>query len=104
ICGNMASAIGPFAVHAGIIQADGPQCVVRIHNTNTGKLIRASFARDPDALEPESLIAIPGVPGRAAPIQLDFLEPGGATTGRLLPTGNALDTLNVPGLGAIRAS
>src|SRR5690606_27124949 len=48
LCGNMTSAIGPFAVHAGIIEARGPDCVVRIHNTNTGKLIRATFARDAD--------------------------------------------------------
>ncbi len=37
--------------------------------------------------------------GTGAPVRLEFREPGGATTGRLLPTGNAVDTLDVPGVG-----
>jgi 2-methylaconitate cis-trans-isomerase PrpF len=49
-------------------------------------------------------LAIPGVAGTGAPVRLEFREPGGATTGRLLPTGNVIDTLDVPGVGKIRAS
>ena len=45
-----------------------------------------------------------GVPGTGARIALDFLDPGGAVTGRLLPTGHAQDTLEVAGLGTITAS
>src|SRR3546814_14034216 len=45
-----------------------------------------------------------GVAGRGSPLRLEFLEPGGANTGRLLPTGNAVDGLDVPGLGRIEAS
>jgi 2-methylaconitate isomerase len=42
--------------------------------------------------------------GTGAPIKLDFLAPGGATTGRLLPTGKPTDRLDVPGMGAIDVS
>src|SRR5690606_27640373 len=49
-------------------------------------------------------LAIPGVAGTGAPVRLEFLDPGGATTGHLLPTGNAVDALDVPGIGRIEAS
>ncbi len=104
-CGNMSSAIGPFAVDEGLVpaQADG-EAVVRIHNTNTRKLIVAHFpVRDGRAVVSGGL-AIDGVAGTAAPIRLDFCDPDGAKTGRLLPSGNALDVLAVPGLGDVRAS
>ncbi|MBE0621098.1 MAG: PrpF family protein, partial [Burkholderiales bacterium] len=48
--------------------------------------------------------AIPGVAGSGAPIRLDFIEPGGATTGRLLPSGSAVDVLDIPGVGKIEVS
>ena len=49
-------------------------------------------------------LAIPGVSGTGAPIRLDFVQPGGASTGKLLPTGQTMDRLDVPGLGAIEVS
>ena len=45
-----------------------------------------------------------GVAGQGAPIHLSFLDPGGAVTGRLLPTGRARDVLDVPGVGEIEAT
>jgi 2-methylaconitate cis-trans-isomerase PrpF len=104
-CGNMSSAIGPFAVEEGMVAApkDG-ETVVRLHNTNTSKLIVARFPVIDGALAPDGNLAIDGVAGTAAPIRLEFIEPGGAKSGRLLPTGAAQDVLNVPGLGAITAS
>jgi 2-methylaconitate cis-trans-isomerase PrpF len=44
------------------------------------------------------------VVGTGAPIRLDFLSPGGASTGRLLPTGNVVDRIDVPGLGPVEVS
>ena len=44
---------------------------------------------------PEVRVIIAGVPGSASQIILDFLDPGGARTGKLLPTGNTIDTLRV---------
>ena len=49
-------------------------------------------------------MAIAGVAGTGAPIRLEFLAPGGATTGKLLPTGQAVDMLEVDGLGRVPAS
>src|SRR6185437_8616 len=52
----------------------------------------------------EGTLAIPGVAGTGAPVRLDFLTPGGATTGRLLPTGQPTDRLDIPGVGPIEVS
>ena len=103
-CGNMTSAIGPFAVDEGLVDAPGPQGVVVIHNTNTGKLIRARFPVGEGAAVVEGDTAIPGVPGTGAPVDLEFLDPGGAATGALLPTGNAVDVLEVEDVGPVSAS
>ncbi|MEO8296922.1 MAG: PrpF domain-containing protein [Burkholderiales bacterium] len=104
-CGNMSSAIGPFAVDEGLVSvADGPAAVVRIHNTNTGKVIHATFAVQGGRSADSGDLAIPGVAGTGASVRLDFLAPGGASTGRLLPTGAVLDMLQVPGLGAVQVS
>ncbi|XYD07267.1 PrpF domain-containing protein [Methylobacterium sp. NMS12] len=103
-CGNMLSAVGPFAVDEGLVDVpDGP-VRLRIFNTNTRKLIAAGFAAAGGRSVYRGDLAIPGVTGTGAPIRLDFLDPGGATTGRLLPTGTVRQWLDVPGLGAIEAS
>lgn len=104
-CGNMSSAIGPFAIEEGIVPApaDG-EAAVRIHNTNTGKIIVARFPVQDGMLAADGDFELDGVAGTAAPIKLEFLEPGGAKTGKLLPTGSAVDRLDVPGIGAIEAS
>jgi hypothetical protein len=93
-CGNMSSAIGPFAVDEGLLPAppDG-KCCVRIHNTNTRKIIEAHFEVRGGRSIDEGALAIPGVDGTGAPVRLDFQQPGGASTGRLLPTGCPIDEL-----------
>jgi len=104
-CGNMSSAVGPFAVEEGIVArpCDG-EAVVRIHNTNTAKIIVSRFPVVDGALAADGDLEIDGIAGRAAPIRLEFLEPGGAKTGKLLPTGKVCDRLEVPGLGMLEAS
>jgi 2-methylaconitate cis-trans-isomerase PrpF len=77
---------------------------VRIHNTNTKKVIHARFPVVQGTAEVDGDLEIPGVAGTGAPVRLEFLEPGGATTGKLLPTGNVRDVLEVPGVGRIEAS
>ena len=103
-CGNMSSAIGPFAVDEGMVEAPGPEGVVVIHNTNTGKLIRSRFPVEDGRAAVEGQTTIPGVSGSGAPVDLEFLEPGGAGTGTLLPTGNVLDHLEVEGVGSVPVS
>jgi 2-methylaconitate isomerase len=104
-CGNMSSAMGPFAVDEGLVTVprDGEVCV-RIHNTNTRKIIAAHFeVRDGQSVEAGSL-EIPGVDGTGAPVRLDFLAPGGASTGKLLPTGQTAQKLEGSGLPGVTVS
>jgi 2-methylaconitate cis-trans-isomerase PrpF len=103
-CGNLSSAVGPFAVDTGRCpRPDGP-AMVRIHNTNTGGLLHARFAVRGGRAETRGELAVPGVAGTGAPIRLDFLDPGGARTGRLLPTGRPVDEVEVAGAGRFRLS
>ncbi|MDM0015176.1 PrpF domain-containing protein [Variovorax sp. J22P168] len=104
-CGNMSSAIGPFAVDEGLVQASTQgDAVVRIHNTNTRKVILATFAVHGGRSVREGQLSIPGVSGTGAPVRLDFLDPGGASTGRLLPTGASTHSLELPGRRRILVS
>jgi len=103
-CGNMSSAVGPFAVDEGIVTSRGDQAIVRIHNTNTNKIIVARFALDDGRAAVDGDFVLPGVAGTGAPIRLDFLDLGGAATGTLLPTGNMIDSIDVPGIGRIEVS
>jgi hypothetical protein len=103
-CGNMSSAVGPFAVDEGLVRPNGDTAVVRIFNTNTGKIIRSTFSLVEGRTATDGDLAIPGVAGTGSPIRLDFLSPGGSVTGRLLPTGNVRDWLEVPGFGSIEVS
>ena len=103
-CGNMSSAVGPFAVDEGLVEAADGQATVRIYNTNTDKIIHATFPVHGGQAVETGELAIPGVAGTGAPIRLDFLSPGGASTGRLLPTGNVVDRIDVPGLGPVEVS
>jgi 2-methylaconitate cis-trans-isomerase PrpF len=104
-CGNMSSAIGPFALEEGLVPPPaGSEAAVRIHNTNSGKLILARFPVEDGLLATDGTFILDGVAGTAAPIRLEFLEPGGAGTGALLPTGNVVDRLDLGALGSIEAS
>jgi 2-methylaconitate cis-trans-isomerase PrpF len=103
-CGNMSSAVGPFAVDEGLVRPNGDTATVRIFNTNTNKIIHSTFALEQGLARYDGEFVIPGVSGTGAPIRLDFVQPGGASTGALLPTGNTVDRLDVPGLGEIDAS
>ena len=105
-CGNMSSAIGPFAVDERLVEVAGDgEVTVRIHNTNTGKLIHASFQVEGGQTRVEGPLRIDGVAGSGAPIRLEFRDLAGARTGRLLPAGSAVHELQHPhGGGTIRAS
>jgi 2-methylaconitate cis-trans-isomerase PrpF len=92
-CGNCSSAVGPFAIEERLIQPVEGETLVRIHNTNTKKLIvaRVPVAGGEPAVHGD--FELPGVAGTGARIALDFLEPGGAGTGRLLPTGKTREMI-----------
>jgi 2-methylaconitate cis-trans-isomerase PrpF len=67
-------------------------------------MIWARFMLDDGQAAVDGDLAIPGVAGTGAPVKLEFRDPGGATTGKLLPTGNVVDMLDVPGVGRVRVS
>ena len=90
-CGNMISAIGPFAVNAGLVQKEDGHCTVRIHNTNTGKIIHSRFPVEDGEAKVNGSFAIDGVAGTGAKIELAFIDPAGSKTGKTLPTGNQVD-------------
>ena len=75
-CGNMTSAIGPFAIDAGMIQTTkNGQTLVRIHNTNTGKIIHSKFPVAGGEAVATGSFAIDGVAGTGAKIELAFINP-----------------------------
>ncbi|KAJ5648270.1 hypothetical protein N7490_004642 [Penicillium lividum] len=93
-CGNMISAVGPFAVDSRLFspsQENLDLACVRIHNTNTGKIIHALFPVVEGEAASTGDFSIDGVAGTAARIQLDFINPAGSVTGKLSPTGQAID-------------
>ena len=105
-CGNLSSMIGAFAVDEDICAprmshsasgSVGSLGTVRMWNTNTNKEVHTTFPVSPDSKPVLDLeqISIAGVPGKASQISLDFVDPGGAMTGRLLPTGKAVDHLTI---------
>lgn len=100
-CGNMASAVGPYAIEQGLVTATGAQATVRINQVNNGKLIHSHFAVDQGRAVTEGDLAIAGVAGTGARIRLDFVDPGGAVTGALLPTGRVVDLVESADFGPI---
>jgi 2-methylaconitate cis-trans-isomerase PrpF len=102
-CGNLSSIAGIFAVDAGICQPhkemDGTRGRVRSWNTNTNKRIDTVFPLDSDGRPKLDLdeVELAGVSGKASSIAMEFIDPAGAMTGKLLPTGNAVDVLQLPG-------
>ncbi len=93
-CGNLSSAVGPFAVDEGLVQVRDGEALVRIHQVNTKKLIHARFPVQGGRAVVTGDYAIAGVAGIGARIRLDFLAPGGTQCGALLPTGNPLDEID----------
>jgi 2-methylaconitate cis-trans-isomerase PrpF len=96
-CGNISSAVGPFAVDEGLVRVDDGQATVRIFNTNTGKRLVAQFAVEHGTAKVEGSYRIDGISRPGSPIKLTFMEPAGAATGKLLPTGNVRDVLLLRG-------
>ena len=90
-CGNMTSAVGPFAIESGLVRPVEPITTVRIRSVNTGVLVHSHVPVRNGRVCTDGDYEIAGVNGRAARIDLEWLEPGGSTTGRTLPTGHARD-------------
>ena len=103
-CGNLSQAVGPFAVDEGIVPATGPVTEVRIFNTNTDKLMVAQVPVIGGKAAADGEFAIHGVPGTGARIVVNFLDAAGSKTGRLLPTGNVVDSVRLKDGRAVEVS
>lgn len=103
-CGNLSSAVGPFAIDEGLMPATGSVTRVRIFNTNTEKILIAEVCTAQGQTLYVGESRIDGVPGTSAPIALDYSASAGSVTGKLLPTGHVVDEVEVPGLGPVRMS
>jgi len=100
-CGNISSAVGPFAVDEGLVNAVEPVTRVRIFQKNTKARIVADVPVRNGRYDEDGDYVISGVPSPGGKIALHFSDPGGAVTGRLFPTGNVIDGLDIPALGNI---
>lgn len=105
-CGNMTAAVGPYAVEEGMVDIVEPITTVRLLNKNTDKYINVTVPIDPEThtFAQDGNCAIAGIDGTAAELKVNFLNPAGAKTGKLLPTGRVLDELDIPGFGKIEAT
>jgi 2-methylaconitate cis-trans-isomerase PrpF len=104
-CGNISSTVGPFALDEGLVSTnDEKQAVVRIFNTNTGKELIAQFTTEDGNAKVGGDYKIEGVSRAGSPIKLTFVDPAGAATGKLLPTGNVRDLLDIGNGRKIEAS
>lgn len=93
-CGNILSGVGPAALEMGLIRAEAPETRVRIRAVNTGALVDAVIHTPDSRVTYDGDLSIDGVPGQAAPIQLNFRETVGSATGALTPTGKPCDLID----------
>ena len=97
-CGNISSAVGPFAIDEGLVAPVEPITTVRIHMTNSDRILIAEVPVKDGKAMVDGDYAIDGVPGTGAKIAMDWSDVVGGITGKLLPTGNAKDTIEVDGI------
>ncbi len=103
-CGNISSGVGVFAILRGWVKPVAPLTTVRIYNTNTKKVIEALIPVQDGEVVTQGDYVIDGVSGSAARIDLNFLNSGGAKTGKLLPTGKVVDEITLKDGRAVRVS
>jgi 2-methylaconitate isomerase len=109
-CGNLTSAVGPFAIAQGLVDApENGIAVVRIWQANINAKIVAHVPMKNGEVIEEGDFELDGVTFPAAEIRVEFLDPGGAeegaeAAGGMFPTGNPVDSLNVPGYGTFRVT
>ena len=90
-CGNILTGVGPAALEMGLIEPKGDVTEVRIRAVNTGARIMARVQTPDGSVQYDGDAAIDGVPGTAAPVELNFMDVAGSSTGSFLPTGNLTD-------------
>jgi 4-oxalomesaconate tautomerase len=92
-CGNILAGIAPFAIERGLVAASEGETAVSIYMENTGQIAVARVQTPGGRITYAGDAKIDGVPGTAAPIPIEFKDTAGSSCGALLPTGNAVDTI-----------
>lgn len=104
-CGNLSAGAALYGALDGVGRMEGDTAVVNVHQVNTGRRLVAHVPMQDGMPAVDGDFAIGGVPGTGARIDLDFADfAGSALGGGLLPTGNAMDHMDVPGLGSLAVS
>ena len=91
-CGNILSGVGPAAIEMGLFTPIGDIAEVKIRAVNTGARILARVQMQDGQPRYEGSAQIDGVPGSAAPVELNFMNVAGSSTGAFLPSGNLIDS------------
>ncbi|HAS6296940.1 TPA: 2-methylaconitate cis-trans isomerase PrpF [Vibrio vulnificus] len=106
-CGNLSAAVGPFAIHAGLIDEQRiPQngvVTVKVWQANIGKTIEVHVPIQHGLVQETGEFSLDGVTFPAAEIQVDFVDPADGE-GSMFPTGNLMDDLVVPGVGTFNST
>lgn len=106
-CGNLSSAVGAFAINAGLVAADRiPEngiATVRIWQANIEKTIIARVPITDGVVQETGDFELDGVTFPAAEVQIEFMDPADGD-GAMFPTGNVVDDLEVPGVGTLKAT
>lgn len=105
-CGNMTAAVPAFCVEEGMVDIKEPVTTVRMLNRNTDKYINVDIPIDPSthSFAQDGDCEIAGVDGTAAELRVNFMNPAGSKTGKLLPTGHVTDVMDIPGLGKLETT
>lgn len=109
-CGNLTAAVGSFAISNGLVDAaripENGICTVRIWQVNIQKTIIAHVPITHGQVQETGDFELDGVTFPAAEVQIEFLDPAddGEDGGAMFPTGNLVDTLDVPNIGSFPAT
>jgi 4-oxalomesaconate tautomerase len=93
-CGNILAGVGPFAIERGLVAARDGETSVRVFMQNTGQIAILRVQTPGGVVTYEGNARIDGVPGAAAPVEIEFQDTAGSSCGALLPTGNAVDEID----------
>ena len=93
-CGNILTAVGPAAIEMGLMPADNEITAVKIRAVNTGARVLARVNTPQAVVNYQGDTKIDGVPGSAAPVELNFMDVAGSSTGQFLPTGHLIDEVD----------
>lgn len=96
-CGNIGSAVGSYSIDEGLVPVQGNEGLtkVRIYNTNTRKYMENWVKTKNGHACMYGECSIQGVPGTGSRVDEFFLDPAGAVTGKLFPTGNRRDVITL---------